>query len=206
MLTNTITFEQYMTSSHVMIDLETLSTAHNAAIIQLAAVQFNPMTGAILSKFNAHIYTESCLLWGMTISKSTVEFWQKQEAEAQNMILFAENKKPLYEALADFKQFLNNIGHFNDVTLWGNGPAFDLSKLAAAYELCGMDKPWKYSNERCVRTLSAFMPKLKYDIPFTGTKHDGLADSEHQVKYVHQILTELSKKFVYDAISEKYVE
>ena len=191
MQNNLITFDSYDKPTHVMLDLETLSTAHNAAIIQLAAVQFNPMTGEVLDKFNAHIYTESCLLWGMTISKSTVEFWQKQEAEAQNMILFAENKKPLHEALIEFKQFLNNIGHFNDVTLWGNGPAFDMSKLAAAYELCGMEKPWKYSNERCVRTLSALMPKLKYDIVFTGTKHDGIADSEHQIKYVHQILAEL---------------
>lgn len=188
-----ITFKGYTTDCHVMIDLETLSTTHNAAIIQLAAVQFNPMTGAILNKFNAHIYTESCLLVGMDISKSTVDFWRKQEVAAQNMILFAENKKPLNEALLEFKQFLNSIGDFNDVVLWGNGPAFDLSKLAAAYEMCGMEKPWKYSNERCVRTLSAFAPWLKYEMQFTGTKHDGLADSEHQIKYVNTILQMLEK-------------
>jgi hypothetical protein len=171
-----------------MLDLETLSTRHNAAVIQLAAVQFNPVTGETFGMFNKSIGLESLVLIGADISQSTTNWWKSQSQEAKDKVLLNfSDKRNVQEVLEDFALWLRAVGAFNDVTLWGNGPAFDMSKLAATYELLGKEKPWKYSNERCVRTLVALKPDVKTLIQFDGTAHDAIDDCLHQIKLVNHV-------------------
>jgi len=166
----------------VMIDLETLGTAHNSAIIQIAAVRFSfdaEETEIIVDRFITP------LLRNGQIYQSTVDWWISQGSEIYNEVVTASMKSgiSLPEALQELSENLRE----GDV-VWGNGATFDISLLENAYTRNGMKIPWKYSNVGDVRTVVEMCRKIKgvnpKDLPFTGTKHHALADANHQIKYL----------------------
>lgn len=92
--------------------------------------------------------------------------------------------------LLDFAGFLGEYTpEDQQVEIWGNGPSFDCAILDNAFQACNIKITWRYSNERCVRTIEDLGRKLlninpKDTIERVGTNHHALADAEHQAKYV----------------------
>jgi hypothetical protein len=74
---------------HVMVDLETLSTKSNAAILAIGAVKFTPEKGVYDNYYQ--VVTTPPETEGFHISTETLEWWTKQSAEAQR---FAEASRP----------------------------------------------------------------------------------------------------------------
>lgn len=69
---------------HVMVDLETMGKKHNAPIVAIGAVVFDPATGSIGESFYKVVCLESSVNWGAVIDPSTVIWWLKQSSEARS--------------------------------------------------------------------------------------------------------------------------
>lgn len=165
----------------IMIDIETMGTKSYSSIIAIGAVEFDIITGETGDKFYKNISLESCIESGLTMDASTILFWMKQSKEAQNALFLGE--VPLKIALLELSYF---IEQHKDHCVWGNSAAFDLGLLANAHEKCSLKLPWKYWQERDVRTLVAFNPALKKAIE-NDLPHDAISDCLYQIKYCSAI-------------------
>jgi len=188
-------------NKNVMLDLETLSTLPNAAIVSIAAVYFAPLTGELGEEFEQHITIKSAMEYGVVDGK-TLSWWMKQSTAARQ-IFNEEQCTDLKSALYAFCNWLTMNSNAlkdgtPDVQIWGNGATFDNVILSSAYDSINFKKPWPYSGDRDVRTLVELGKTLrtidpKKTIAFAGTQHKALDDAKHQVKYVSEIFKALAK-------------
>ncbi|ELD0487441.1 3'-5' exoribonuclease, partial [Escherichia coli] len=175
---------------HLMIDLETMGKNPDAPIISIGAIFFDPQTGDMGPEFSKTIDLETA---GGVIDRDTIKWWLKQSREAQSAILTDEI--PLDDALLQLREFIaENSGEFF-VQLWGNGANFDNVILRRAYERQGIPCPWRYHNDRDVRTIVELGKAIDFDartaIPFEGERHNALDDARYQAKYVSAIWQKL---------------
>ncbi|MEN3533136.1 3'-5' exoribonuclease, partial [Escherichia coli] len=135
------------TCDHLMIDLETMGKNPDAPIISIGAIFFDPQTGDMGPEFSKTIDLETA---GGVIDRDTIKWWLKQSREAQSAIMTDEI--PLDDALLQLREFIDeNSGEFF-VQVWGNGANFDNTILRRSYERQGIPCPWRYYNDRDVRT------------------------------------------------------
>ncbi|EIC2794149.1 3'-5' exoribonuclease, partial [Escherichia coli] len=136
------------TCDHLMIDLETMGKNPDAPIISIGAIFFDPQTGDMGPEFSKTIVLETA---GGVIDRDTIKWWLKQSREAQSAIMTDEI--PLDDALLQLREFIDeNSGEFF-VQVWGNGANFDNTILRRSYERQGIPCPWRYYNDRDVRTI-----------------------------------------------------
>ncbi|ENZ9827755.1 3'-5' exoribonuclease, partial [Escherichia coli] len=175
---------------HLMIDLETMGKNPDAPINALAGKFFDPATGEMGPEFSKTIDLETS---GGVIDRDTIKWWLKQSREAQSAILTDEI--PLDDALLQLREFIDeNSGEFF-VQVWGNGANFDNVILRRSYERQGIPCPWRYTNDRDVRTMVALGLVMDFDarsvITFEGERHNALHDARYQAKYVSAIWQKL---------------
>ncbi|EFA4610434.1 3'-5' exoribonuclease [Escherichia coli O26:H40] len=175
---------------HLMIDLETMGKNPDAPIISIGAIFFDPQTGDMGPEFSKTIDLETA---GGVIDRDTIKWWLKQSREAQSAIMTDEI--PLDDALLQLREFIDeNSGEFF-VQVWGNGANFDNTILRRSYERQGIPCPWRYYNDRDVRTIVELGKAIDFDartaIPFEGERHNALDDARYQAKYVSVIWQKL---------------
>ncbi|MEH0039442.1 exonuclease [Escherichia coli] len=178
---------------HLMIDLETMGTNSNAPIVVIGAVFFDPQTGEIGPIFYVVISLVDAMDKGAVPDGSTIEWWLAQSSEARSATLV--NQIPLDDALLQLREFIDeNSGEFF-VRVWGNGANFDNVILRRSYERQGIPCPWRWSNDRDVRTIVELGKAIDFDartaIPFEGVRHNALDDARYQAKYVSAIWQKL---------------
>ncbi|HAV7852184.1 TPA: exonuclease [Escherichia coli] len=178
------------TCDHLMIDLETMGKNPDAPIISIGAIFFDPQTGDVGPEFSKTIDLETA---GGVIDRDTIKWWLKQSREAQSAIMTDEI--PLDDALLQLREFIDeNSGEFF-VQVWGNGANFDNTILRRSYERQGIPCPWRYYNDRDVRTIVELGKAIDFDartaIPFEGERHNALDDARYQAKYVSAIWQKL---------------
>ncbi|ENL2714751.1 3'-5' exoribonuclease domain-containing protein [Escherichia coli] len=178
------------TCDHLMIDLETMGKNPDAPIISIGAIFFDPQTGDMGPEFSKTIDLETA---GGVIDRNTIKWWLKQSREAQSAIMTDEI--PLDDALLQLREFIDeNSGEFF-VRVWGNGANFDNVILRRSYERQGIPCPWRWSNDRDVRTIVELGKAIDFDartaIPFEGERHNALDDARYQAKYVSAIWQKL---------------
>ncbi|MFV3038520.1 3'-5' exoribonuclease domain-containing protein [Escherichia coli] len=175
---------------HLMIDLETMGKNPDAPIISLGAIFFDPQTGEMGPEFSKTIDLDTA---GGVIDRDVIKWWLKQSREAQSAILTDEI--PLDDALLQLREFIdeNSCGFY--VRVWGNGANFDNVILRRSYERQGIPCPWRYCNDRDVRTIVELGNSIGFDarmdIPFEGERHNALDDARYQAKYVSAIWQKL---------------
>ena len=107
-----------MAKTAIMIDLETLSTDTDAAILSIGAVKFDPfedeLTNPQMDKFYARISLENDL--NLSISDSTLEWWAKQSQEAQDEAFSEENRIDIADAFDQLYKFC-----WGAKQVWSNG-------------------------------------------------------------------------------------
>ncbi|HCL7493259.1 TPA: 3'-5' exoribonuclease [Escherichia coli] len=175
---------------HLMIDLETMGKNPDAPIISIGAIFFDPQTGDMGPEFSKTIDLDSA---GGVIDRDVIKWWLKQSREAQSAIMTDEI--PLDDALLQLREFIDeNSGEFF-VQVWGNGANFDNVILRRSYERQGIPCPWRYCNDRDVRTIVELGKAIDFDartaIPFEGERHNALDDARYQAKYVSAIWQKL---------------
>lgn len=171
---------------HIMLDLETMGTSPNAAIIAIGAVAFDNQK--IYSEFYKAIDLESSMSKGGITDSDTILWWLQQNNEAREV--FKRKGLPECEVLLAFTEWLNEIdSERNNILMWGNGAAFDNVILAQAFMRNGMKIPWSYWNDRCYRTIKTLRPDVKF--AHRGIKHNALEDATSQAQHLIRLLRAL---------------
>lgn len=169
-------------TNHIMLDLETMGTGPNAAIVAIGAVRFNIAAGITDSLYCA-IDLESCMDEGQTVTASTIKWWMQQSDTARKEI-YSKTNINIDLALMRFTEFVD--ADKSNAFIWGNGSDFDNAILANAYRLMNIPAPWKFYNNRCYRTTKNLYPQIK--IERSGTHHNALDDAVSQTQHLLAIL------------------
>lgn len=171
---------------HISLDLETASTAHNAAIVQLAAVA---STG---KHFNSLISLAISEAHGFHVDVETMSWWNKQDPELRNRV-FSGKEHP-QEVLEQFITWCYELceGNWDRIYIWGNGVDFDCTILRNAIEMFGTC-PFSYRNMEHLRTLKRAIPVYvqedAHDVfmgKYSGMfqPHDALGDALYQLELI----------------------
>ena len=182
-----------MKTPHVMLDLETMGTGSWAAIVAIGAVKFDPERddfltpfgeGETVQTFYLPVSLESSMKAGLRVDAKTIEFWIKQTREASSAWLTPE-AVGLEEALIGFSSWYGD----EDIPIWGNGATFDNVVLSNAYQVSGIDRPWTYKMDRCLRTFRETLHPLVERPPVEGmVKHHALDDAVQQAVWLQKIV------------------
>jgi hypothetical protein len=174
--------------TRIMLDLETLGTAPGSAILAIGAVKFT--AGQILSEFYRRVDLKSCILYDLNMDPETVLWWLQQPDQARLEI--TKEGKDLADVLHMFYEWVQVAQHSEmtgDPEVWGNGAAFDNALLAEAYRRLGLRLPWKYSNDRCYRTVKNLYPDVQ--MVRDGTHHNALDDARSQAMHLMAMIPSL---------------
>jgi len=165
-----------MKTVEMMLDLETMSLAPNAAVVAIGAAVI--YEGAITDQFYLTVSLKSCMEYGLKSDASTILWWLKQDVEAQKEIFGATTE--LDTALVLFSRF---CAAYKIEGMWGNGVDFDNTILSNAYKVLNMRTPWPYYANRCFRTAKAMHHRIlpQEDNP---NKHHALQDALWQAQYL----------------------
>lgn len=161
------------------IDIETLGTSGRAYILSIGIAQFEIETGEIGETYHAHVRANPN---DFDIDIDTIMWWMKQSDEARKYI-FEGDRWKLCEELQELAYALKGKG----AKVWGNGATFDISIMENAYNVSGIEIPWKHWDVRDMRTIVdiASMHGFKKDsVEFTGTPHNALDDAIHQARII----------------------
>jgi hypothetical protein len=169
-----------MADDIIVIDLETLDTRPTAAIIAIGAVRFDPtLPDPAFDTFQSLVEVGSAVQAG-TVSGATLAFWMQQSDQTRAQF---KGERELRDVLLDLAAWFPS----ENCQVYGYGADFDCVILSHAYRQHDLPVPWKYHNQRCLRTLTALAPS----VPFikATVAHDALADSlaeaEHLIKLYH---------------------
>ena len=189
-----------------MLDLETASTATNAAIVTIGMVQILRHDAAYVTEISqASFYTElgipHQLCRGLITDPSTKAFWDTISALPRRIYDtalsdFADPTDQLWRAVEWIENIAKATGE--DPVVWGNSPSFDCRILEHALCVYGIEVPWKFRNERDVRTASHLF-KVPIEKTRPTTPHHALADATaeaHTLIAINQSLPETMSLFL----------
>lgn len=172
------------------IDMETLSTEHNAALLSIGAVIHNFGTGQQVDTFYANITPESSIAAGLHVSESTKAWWAKQGQAAQDVL--SVDQRPLRDVLVEFAKWL--AGHGVQYAI-GNGPRADNQWLESACKAVGMQSPIKYWGDLDMRTLTFIGTHIlgldHWHNTFKGVKHNALHDAINEAEFCNAVFQKL---------------
>jgi DNA polymerase III epsilon subunit-like protein len=169
-------------SRQVVLDLETLSTRSNAAIVSIGAVAIENLE--IVDEFYVNVDAKTCKEAGLHIDPLTVEWWAQQDMEARQALTV--DPLPLDEAIDKFVTF------FKEGNIWGMGANFDVVIMENAMTLSGWNSnrdarekyPWKFWDIYCLRTLMNVLDKR---LP-KANNHNALDDAKAEADMLIEIL------------------
>lgn len=169
-----------------MIDLETLATTPDAAILSIGAVKFNPKGNSTdFENFYCRVDIDSCDRLGLRTDDSTIEWWSKQSDEAQREAFNPEGRIDIKDAVNELYRFCWGSKH-----VWSHGAAFDIVILETVFRKLEKTTPWKYYEVRDTRTL--FDLGIDPCQPKT-LKHHSLEDARNQAIAVQNVFRVLDK-------------
>lgn len=183
---------------HLMVDIETLSTHPNAAVLSIGACVFElERPNVIPSTFLVNASIKSNQDAGLHISADTLQWWMTQKPEALRA-MFEGDVTNIRQALVRLRLWAQEqrptITH-----VWANDPDFDCVILSSAARATGEIWPWPFWMNRSVRTIGdlAFpdndeRKQVMAAFRAEGTHHRADDDAVAQAKFVqhcYQVLT-----------------
>ena len=188
-------------AKHFMVDIETLSTAVNAAVLSIGAVEFDPMSGKIEREF--YLELDLSEQQNRHVDLNTVQWWFKQcQENPANFDLMTKHNRDKFGvdfALVRFGAFISgNDSHYvkreegyAKIALWACDPDFDVAILADLYKEHNLILPWKYSEPKSVRTVRMLTQIAGMEIPQQEANHNALDDCIRQAKEVSYFIANL---------------
>lgn len=182
---------------HVMIDLKTIGSSPDSAILQVAAVAFEPRGGGRVHDtraFNRYVDLDSCLDMRLAAEHSTLCFWLRQGDEARTRLAegLETQASHLYEVLFGLVEWPKTSGlgggwpAFTGV--WAKPSSFDLPILTTAFRRFRMPVPWHYRTQLDVRSFYKGLGVDEPTIEQHGTARDALDDCLHQIAQLQTAL------------------
>lgn len=175
--------------TQVMLDLETMGKNKTAAIISIGAVGFTDEGLVEHAEFHQEVNLQSCIDAGLKVDGSTVMWWLQQSQEAREVFKYNDQAKPLHKVLVAFSEWCNA---WDVEEIWGNGVGFDNTILESAYNITGIQLPWKFWNDRCYRTMKNMYPHIQLERPEELVLHNALDDAKYQALHLLKILKEVN--------------
>lgn len=188
-----------MPKDHVMIDLETMGTGFNAAIVSIGAVKFSldPREEVTGDEFYSNILLQSCLNEGLSVDGSTIMWWLQQSEAARNVL--KDKPKLLISALNDFYSWIKET----DIQgIWSH-KEFDSVILTNAMKVSNVSLPWSHKIVYDLRTLRFLYPELynkAYETIENLNPHNALADAVKQAEIVRYVM---ARRFIVSDSDEK---
>lgn len=182
-----------MKYTDLMIDLETLSSAPTACIVQIGAVPFNRASGEFGAPFGIRVEPDPRRF---DVSASTIRWWMQQSDDARKRV-FAPETTDIDVALRLLcEDYAHTFGDDAPKGVWALPASFDLPILENAFSICGMKAPWPYYTPRCCRTLfdlAGIEREGRCKPEDLGlTSHDAVSDCIAQIKTVVMAFDRLS--------------
>ena len=173
----------------VMIDLETMGTVNNSAIMSLGACKFDLFSGEIFDNFHMNISLDESIKAGFEITAGTIEFWLKQDKEAIEAML-----NHAFTVRHTLVKFATWYGEDSKIPVWGNGSTFDNVILRNAYDRMQILCPFDFRTARDTRTIVDLANHLfieSDDIQREGVYHNALDDAVYQVSWLSNLLRKI---------------
>lgn len=176
-----------MARTDVMIDLETLATSPDAAILTIGAVKFDPFGEDIAEpdceKFYVKVDLDSCDRIGLTTHEDTIAWWGNQSKEAQEEAFSADGRIDIVDAMNQLYKFC-----WGAKRVWSHGAGFDIIICEHIYRKINKAIPWSFWQVRDTRTL--------FDLGIDPRrppvlKHHALEDAWNQAVGVQNIYKKL---------------
>ena len=174
-------------TKHLMVDLETLATTPNAAILSLGAVTFDPNSNKIYDELYYKVELESFDGLDSFIDDTTIEWWSKQDPAAQEEAFDPNDRIDIRKVMDEFYKFCLGSSKF-----WSHGSTFDIIILEHYFRQIGKPYPWKFWEVRDTRTL--FDLGMDPEMP-QANKHHALEDARRQAIGVQNMFRKLGRKF-----------
>lgn len=178
-----------MQYTDIMLDLETTGTDQQFnAIIQIAAVKFNPITGDV-----SHDFFDRCLMiapnryW----QESCRDWWMQRPHVLQGIMNRMEDPKEVLIALRDWAG--------PNMRMWGKPSHFDHSFLDNYYKQFDMQIPFGF---RTANDMNTFIrarywpetpPNVEKELEFEGAEHNALDDVLHQLKVIYKVMEDTKR-------------
>ena len=166
----------------IMLDLETLGTRPDAAIIQIGAVLFEPKSGGKIDNangFNQHVIYQD---GSGSVDHGTLGFWCTEK----NVKRMGENMQKkaefLPKVLSDFTAWpVNVLGSWDAVgRIWAKPSVFDVTILRSAFIRTGTEAPWNLRSPRDCYTVFDLVGGAP-EVDWTGlVAHDAFDDAVGQ--------------------------
>lgn len=182
----------------ISIDIETLGTQPGAPIVAIGLAGFCRKTGVVYPLMYVTIDLQSAITCSDGVDPSTLGWWFKQSQDAIDQTFNdTDHRVGVFDAALQVIAVFQKLGNPRP---WGNGASFDITLLEALFAKSGFDVPWAHWDVRDVRTVVDLGRSImgydpKKEMPFEGTRHNALADAEHQAKYTVAILRALNDAY-----------
>jgi hypothetical protein len=183
-----------MAKTDVMIDLETLATSSDAAILTIGAVKFDPFgrekQQADMDSFYVRVDLDSCHEIGLVTNDDTIAWWANQSKEAQEEAFGEDNRIHIRDAFEQLYKFC-----WGAKRVWSNGVGFDIIICEHVFKKLNKAVPWSFWQTRDVRT--AFDLGINPQRP-TVTAHHALEDAWNQAVGIQNVYNTLRSSTTYD--------
>lgn len=178
---------------HVMIDIETMASSTDAAVLSIGLCEFDPASGTITERAQEYRCTfEAMEKLGRRFAPDTMEWWLKQGKAAQTRLLEAPRFSDARALVAATNEFLyNTAARAGDLALWAKDPTFDIMIMRS---LCSdLDMTWhgKFYREYSVRTMLMIAQANGWDdilAMSADVEHGALSDAIHQAEQVMAVM------------------
>ena len=171
----------------IMIDLETLATSPDAAILTIGAVKFDPFGSELkepeMDSFYVKVDLDSCDRIGLTTNDDTIAWWANQSKEAQAAAFDPTDRIQIEDAFQQLYKFC-----WGAKRVWSNGACFDIVICEHVFRKVGRAIPWKFWEVRDVRT--AFDLGMNPQRP-PVTAHHALEDAWNQAVGIQNVYNTL---------------
>ena len=128
--------------------------------------------------FYKRIDIQSCKDIGAISDTQCVEWWNNQDTAISHEAIHRKKRIPIKKALRKLTQWIKKYD--NDPCIWTNGTSFDIPILKNAYQMSNLDIPWKFWNERDVRTV-LYLGNTSINNTSNVKKHHALYDCWRQI-------------------------
>ncbi len=172
--------------SHIMLDIETLSTTSNSLVLSIGAVPFD--LKSVYKPHGVHLTLnwQEQLDLGREVSESTLRWWLNGSEKARKAVLSGTGSK-LKPALTKLSAMIEK--HLDrDSGIWGKGPDFDVVIVNSLFKAAKMPTPWSFWQSRDVRTALMCSEANGVSKPKGHVPHNALSDAIFQATQVRKFL------------------
>jgi hypothetical protein len=168
-----------------MLDLETLAATHDAVVLTLGAVKFNPFTlQEPFEELYMRVNVDEQIEKGRDVTDDTMAWWGKQNPEVQEEAFSPDNRHSVHDTLVALNKFVVGVDK-----IWCQGPHFDITILETLYKQYGIAVNWDFWQVMDSRTFFSVHgdPRDKT----SKTLHNAVEDCKSQAKGVQKLFKEL---------------